>query len=41
MTGLGVILNMFEEEKYKVIKAVSNNQMTKERAELKLDSQDE
>lgn len=32
---------MFEEEKYKVIKAVSNNQMTKERAELKLDSQDE
>ncbi len=32
---------MFEEEKYKVIKYVSNNQMTKERAELKLDSQDE
>lgn len=28
---------MFEEEKYKVIKAVSNKQMTKERAELKLD----
>ena len=34
---LGVELNMFEEEKYKVIKAVCNGQMTKERAELKLD----
>lgn len=34
---MGVILNMFEKEKYKVIKAVCNGQMTKERAELKLD----
>lgn len=34
---LGVELNMFEEEKYKAIKAVHNGQMTKERAEVKLD----
>lgn len=34
---MGVELNMFEEEKYKVIIAVCNGQMTKERAELKLD----
>lgn len=34
---MGVDLNMFEEKKYKAIKAVYNNQMSKERAELKLD----
>lgn len=37
MTELGVELNMFEKEKYEAIKAVYHQQMSKERAELKLD----
>lgn len=34
--GMGVKLNMFEEEKYQVIKKVRNDQFSKERAEVEL-----